>query len=253
VSIGTQPYTPLSTRHHPEEAQAFATRGPANEGSLYSPGSSEGAIGCATSRPFRDAGVGKREDAEDQSVNVWTWSVRVGRTLLSAACEVGVDFRRVAHPNVVFFDVRMGTLTLVCFTAERACPASRTRCEDRGSSTATTLPRLAFCVTEFRLGSPHVALVEMWVRQASSENPSTRRHPEEAQAFATRRPADEGSLYSPGPDQNPSRCHPEQSEGSGSWGLQSRVPHSSRFSRCGYRDARSWRSIRRRVGHDPLV
>ena len=46
----------LSTRCHPEEAQAFATRRPANEGSLHSSGMAKNVIGCPTSRGFRDVG-----------------------------------------------------------------------------------------------------------------------------------------------------------------------------------------------------
>jgi len=73
----------------------------------------------------------------------------------------------------------------------------------------------------------------MWVRQASPANLSTRRHPETAQAFAKRRPANEGSLYS-----HPANkiqflssrakrgiCSPQYQK--------TRVPHISRFSRCG--------------------
>jgi hypothetical protein len=55
-------------------------------------------------------------------------------------------------------------------------------------------------------GAPHLALFEMWVPASQSHKPlSTRRHPEEAQAFANAKPANEGSLHSPGLPQNPSR------------------------------------------------
>lgn len=73
------PSPPPSTRCHPEEAQTLATRGPANEGSPYSP---------------RDG-----------------WPI-LSRTLRRLG--------RVPHPNVVLFDVRVGTLTLVL-----GCPTAR--------------------------------------------------------------------------------------------------------------------------------
>ena len=70
-------------------------------------------------------------------------------------------------------------------------------------------------------GAPHLAIFEMWASEASHTTPSTRRHPEAAQAFATRRPANEGSLHSH-PANKSNSCHPEQSEGSAA--LSTRKP-----------------------------
>ena len=74
----------------------------------------------------------------------------------------------------------------------------------------------------------------MWVSGLRSNKPlSTRRHSEEAHAFATRRPANEGSLHFASPE-NPSICHPEQSEGSAVLSIRNPgCPTSRDFSRCG--------------------
>ena len=75
----------------------------------------------------------------------------------------------------------------------------------------------------------------MWVRQASPTNHSTRRHPEEAQTFATRRPANEGSLHSHPANKNPILVIPSKRGICSPQYQKTRVPHISRFSRCACR------------------
>ena len=77
----------------------------------------------------------------------------------------------------------------------------------------------------------------MWMRQASSTNLSTRRHPEQAQAFATRRPANEGSVHShPANKIQPLSSRAKRGICSPQY-QKTRVPHISRFSRCGCRQS----------------
>jgi hypothetical protein len=77
----------------------------------------------------------------------------------TASRRLVIHCRRVTHPNVVHFDVSV-TLTLVC-------------------------------------AWPHISPLSRCARGKPVPQPlSTRRRPEEAQTFAARRPADEGSLHS---------------------------------------------------------
>jgi hypothetical protein len=82
-------------------------------------------------------------------------------------------------------------------------------------------------------GQPPSAVQPSEARQSRSHTPlSTHRHPEEPQACAKRTPANEGSCTRC-PRQNPSRCHPEQSEGAAV--SQRRESRGCPTSRC-FRD-----------------
>jgi hypothetical protein len=103
--------------------------------------------------------------------------------------------RRVPHPNVVPFDVRVGTLTLLCAVL-------------KPPPTGWPTPR-----REMRPGAPHLALFEMWASEAShTSQPAVilrKRRPSQREGLPTK---DLCTLQVP--IKNPSRCHPEQSEGS---------------------------------------
>ena len=112
--VGVAKSATSSTHRHPEEAQAFATRRPANEGSLHFPPGKQNPI--LSSRAKR--GICSPQYQKTRVPHISRFS-RCG-------C------RRVAHPNVVLFDVRVGTLTVGSMptrwssaSAQHACAKSR--------------------------------------------------------------------------------------------------------------------------------
>ena len=156
--------TNLPTRRHPEQAQAFATRRPANEGSVHShpankiqpchPEQSEGSAvlsirkpGCPTSRAFRDVGVGSRQDPS--LPKHFPLDSVIPRTLSS-------------------------------------------RAKSRDLLSAGTQQQPPFGKSVAQSGAPHLALFEMWVRQASATSQPavilSKRRPSQREGLPTKDP-----------------------------------------------------------------
>jgi len=201
----------LSTRRHPETAQAFAKRRPANEGSLYSHPANK--IQFLSSRAKR--GICSPQYQKTRVPHISRFS----------RCGFGKPVPQTPQPAAILRKRRPSQREGLP-TKDLCTPTPQTKsnsCHPEQSEGSAVLGTR-------KPGCPHLAIFEMRVRQANPANPSTRRHPEEAQAFANAKACQRRISVFPPRKQNPILVIPSKARDlQSSVSENPRAPHLAPF------------------------